>query len=211
MVLERCFAIQSLCIQRAIIAIIDGTIENCPLYRFFGYMVENKRLTLVFFNKTTLYVWCKRWKKWECSQFRYLRELLFCDTGWANHFAGGPVVLRALLGVRRMTDMVMREQTTTMTSRAMAMPFQFLWGGLTPPRSWGRTRRRKEHRWGQEMWGLAALLDSPLDASPRSTSAAALWHYNATTGKCGTQRGGGGGGGEELIRKKKSVLILAAG
>lgn len=48
MVLERCFAIQSLYVQRAIIAIIDGTIDNCPLYRFFGYMVENKRLTLVF-------------------------------------------------------------------------------------------------------------------------------------------------------------------
>lgn len=48
MVLERCFAIQSLYIQRAIIAIIDGTLDNCPLYRFFGYMVENKRLTLVF-------------------------------------------------------------------------------------------------------------------------------------------------------------------
>lgn len=32
--------------------------------------------------------------------------------------------------------MVMREQTATMTSRAMAMPFQFLCGGLTPPRSY---------------------------------------------------------------------------
>lgn len=31
-----------------------------------------------------------------------------------------------LPGVSRMTDMVMREQTTKMTSRAMAMPFQFL-------------------------------------------------------------------------------------
>ncbi len=40
-----------------------------------------------------------------------------------------------LPGVRRMTDMVMREQTTRMTSRAMAIPFQFLCGGLTPPRS----------------------------------------------------------------------------
>lgn len=31
-----------------------------------------------------------------------------------------------LPGVSRMTDMVMREQTTKMTSRAMAIPFQFL-------------------------------------------------------------------------------------
>lgn len=29
------------------------------------------------------------------------------------------------------TDMVMSEQTATMTSREMAMPFQFLWVGLT--------------------------------------------------------------------------------
>lgn len=75
----------------------------------------------------------------------------------------------SLPGVRRMTDMVMREQTTTMTSRAMAMPFQFLWGGLTPPRSWGRTRRREEHGWGQEWWGSALL---------RSTRHA--WYINDT-------------------------------
>lgn len=34
--------------------------------------------------------------------------------------------LPGLPGVSRMTDMVMREQTTKMTSRAMAIPFQFL-------------------------------------------------------------------------------------
>lgn len=48
-----------------------------------------------------------------------------------------------LPGVRRMTDIVMREQTTSMTSRAIAIPFQFLWGGLTPPRSCRETHRKK--------------------------------------------------------------------
>lgn len=53
-----------------------------------------------------------------------------CGYWWAG---GSP----ALPGVSRMTDMVMREQTTRMTIRAMAIPFQFLCGGLTPPRSYG--------------------------------------------------------------------------
>lgn len=34
-------------------------------------------------------------------------------------------------GVRTTTDMVMSEQTTTITSKEIAMPFQFLCGGLT--------------------------------------------------------------------------------
>lgn len=51
-----------------------------------------------------------------------------------------------LPGVRRMTDMVMREHTTRMTSRAMAIPFQFLWGGLTPPRSCRQTSVRGKQK-----------------------------------------------------------------
>lgn len=47
-------------------------------------------------------------------------------------------------GVRRMTDMVMSEQTNRMTNKAMAIPFQFLWGGLTPPRSYRERQRQKE-------------------------------------------------------------------
>lgn len=38
---------------------------------------------------------------------------------------------RDVPGVSTTTDMVMSEQTATMTSREMAMPFQFLWVGLT--------------------------------------------------------------------------------
>lgn len=141
-------------------------------------------------------MWYKRRKKWEYSDSRYLRGLVFCDMGWVNHFTGGLVVLRALLGVRRMTDMVMREQTTTMTSRAMAMPFQFLWGGLTPPRSWGRTRRRKEHRWGQEMWGLAARL---------STRHVSQIHFDTRNNE--EVRNSRGGGGRINNEKEKRVNL----
>lgn len=38
-------------------------------------------------------------------------------------------------GVRRMTDMVIREQTPNITSRAITIPFQFLSGGAPAPRS----------------------------------------------------------------------------
>lgn len=41
-----------------------------------------------------------------------------------------------LPGVSRMTDMVMSEHTTKITSRAMAIPFQFLCGGLLLPSSY---------------------------------------------------------------------------
>jgi hypothetical protein len=40
-----------------------------------------------------------------------------------------------LPGVNRMTDIVMSEHTTKITSRAMAIPFQFLCGGLLLPSS----------------------------------------------------------------------------
>ncbi len=43
-------------------------------------------------------------------------------------------------GVRTTTDMVMSEQTTTITSREMAMPFQFLCGGLTCTNSCSHTK-----------------------------------------------------------------------
>lgn len=38
-------------------------------------------------------------------------------------------------GVSRMTEVTMREQMTRMTSSAMAIPFQFLCGGLLPTSS----------------------------------------------------------------------------
>lgn len=62
-------------------------------------------------------------------------------------------VFAAVPGVRRITDMVMREQTTRMTSRAIAIPFQFLWGGLMPDRSFRDTNTHKHlissaaHEW----------------------------------------------------------------
>lgn len=45
-------------------------------------------------------------------------------------------------GVRTTTDMVMSEQTTTITSREMAMPFQFLCGGLTSTNSCRHTQKQ---------------------------------------------------------------------
>lgn len=41
-----------------------------------------------------------------------------------------------------MTEIVMREHTARITSSAIAIPFQFLWGGLAPPISYkGRNNR----------------------------------------------------------------------
>lgn len=44
-------------------------------------------------------------------------------------------LLQPSLGVSRMTEVTIREQMTRMTSRAMAIPFQFLCGGLLPTSS----------------------------------------------------------------------------
>lgn len=44
-----------------------------------------------------------------------------------------------ILGVSRMTEVTIREQMMRMTSRAMAIPFQFLCGGALPTRSWRTT------------------------------------------------------------------------
>lgn len=41
-----------------------------------------------------------------------------------------------ILGVSRITEVTIREQMMRMTSRAMAIPFQFLCGGALPTRSW---------------------------------------------------------------------------
>lgn len=40
-----------------------------------------------------------------------------------------------ILGVSRITEVTIREQMMRMTSRAMAIPFQFLCGGALPTRS----------------------------------------------------------------------------
>lgn len=55
-------------------------------------------------------------------------------------------------GVRRMTDNVIREQTPNITSRAIAIPFQFLSGGAPAPRSCRETERVRE-RGGEGEWG----------------------------------------------------------
>lgn len=44
-------------------------------------------------------------------------------------------------GVSRMTEVTIREQMTRMTSRAIAIPFQFLCGGLLPTSSCNSHRR----------------------------------------------------------------------
>lgn len=46
-------------------------------------------------------------------------------------------------GVSRMTEVTIREQMMRMTSRAMAIPFQFLCGGALPTRSW-KTEKKHE-------------------------------------------------------------------
>lgn len=47
----------------------------------------------------------------------------------------------SLPGVSRMTEVTIREQMTRMTSRAIAIPFQFLCGGLLPTSSCNSHRR----------------------------------------------------------------------
>lgn len=42
-----------------------------------------------------------------------------------------------------MTEVTIREQMTRMTSSAMAIPFQFLCGGLLPTSSWNNHRKRE--------------------------------------------------------------------
>lgn len=49
-------------------------------------------------------------------------------------------------GVRRMTDMVIREQTPNITSRAITIPFQFLSGGAPAPRSCKERERESGER-----------------------------------------------------------------
>ena len=51
-------------------------------------------------------------------------------------------------GVSRMTEVTMSEQMTRMTSRAIAIPFQFLCGGLLPTSSW--TQREHTHTHGKK-------------------------------------------------------------
>lgn len=46
-------------------------------------------------------------------------------------------MITVLPGVKRITDIVMSEHTTRITSRAIAIPFQFRWGGLLLPISYG--------------------------------------------------------------------------
>lgn len=51
-------------------------------------------------------------------------------------------MLRRVPGVNRMTEVTISEQMTRMTRRAIAIPFQFLCGGLLPTSSYRDRQRR---------------------------------------------------------------------
>lgn len=53
-------------------------------------------------------------------------------------------------GVNRMTEVTISEQMTRMTRRAIAIPFQFLCGGLLPTSSCRERDREEEKRHGEE-------------------------------------------------------------
>ena len=56
--------------------------------------------------------------------------------------------LRRVPGVNRMTEVTISEQMTRMTRRAIAIPFQFLCGGLLPTSSYRERDREEEERHG---------------------------------------------------------------
>lgn len=62
-----------------------------------------------------------------------------------------PPILRRVPGVNRMTEVTISEQMTRMTRRAIAIPFQFLCGGLLPTSSY-REKQRGEERHGQKQY-----------------------------------------------------------
>lgn len=75
------------------------------------------------------------------------QKVLFVLKTWKKSFHNEPIKWSAvpwlhllevwyILGVRRITEVTIREQMIRMTSRAIAIPFQFLWGGALPTRSW---------------------------------------------------------------------------
>ncbi len=59
------------------------------------------------------------------------------------------LVLRRVPGVNRMTEVTISEQMTRMTRRAIAIPFQFLCGGLLPTSSCRERQRGGEKTWSE--------------------------------------------------------------
>jgi len=56
----------------------------------------------------------------------------------------GPLLPGCSPGVSRMTEVTIREQMTRITSSAIAIPFQFLCGGLLPTSSYRKRRTKRE-------------------------------------------------------------------
>lgn len=102
----------------------------------FPVTVKQKIIWIFFVRGREIFEYC--WTQWrEGSQWLRSPAINDDESDHASHYECVTV-----LGVRRITDIVMREQTTSMTSRAIAIPFQFLWGGLMPPKS-SRKRKKK--------------------------------------------------------------------
>lgn len=59
------------------------------------------------------------------------------------------LVLSCVPGVNRMTEVTISEQMTRMTRRAIAIPFQFLCGGLLPTSSCRETQSGGEKTWSE--------------------------------------------------------------
>lgn len=55
-------------------------------------------------------------------------------------------------GVSRMTEVMIKEQMTRMTSSAIAIPFQFLCGGLLPTSSWEQPRKDRNPVSNMRKW-----------------------------------------------------------
>lgn len=64
-------------------------------------------------------------------------------------------VLCCVPGVNRMTEVTISEQMTRMTRRAIAIPFQFLCGGLLPTSSYRERQRGGEKAWSETVKRLS--------------------------------------------------------
>lgn len=139
-------------------------------------------------------MYSKRWKKRECSQFRYLRELLFCDMGWVNHFTCYKPYLE-WGGWRTWWWGSRQPRWPAERWRCPSSSSEEDWPRPGPEEGQGEEKNTGEVK-RCEVW----LLHSPLDAAPRSTSAAALWHSTQQRGSAELMGGRGGGG---WINKEK--------
>lgn len=134
-------------------------------------------------------MWYKRWKKWEHRQFRYLRELLFCDMGWVNHFTGGLVVPYLEWGGWRTWWWGSRQPRWPAERwRCPSSSSEEDWPRPGPEEGQGEEKNTGEVK-RCEVW----LLDSPLDTLTL-----------ATTRKCGTQGGG------RINKEKEKCLNLGS-